>query len=69
VQFSRHAKNVLRLHKLSSEQAEKAIDSSSLEGLDDRGNQRRITRIGDVAFIVVLAVDEPEFVITIWKVG
>jgi hypothetical protein len=69
MQFSRHARNVLRLHKLSRDVAAGAIVRSALKGVDDRGNQRRIARVGDVTFIVVIAADQPDFVITLWKVS
>lgn len=65
MQLSRHAKNEMRLYSISCAEVAAVIAAPLHEGVDERGN-RRLTGIdqGSRAIIVVIANDDPGFVIT-----
>jgi hypothetical protein len=65
VRFSRHAKNEMRLYGIRAGDIEAVVSSPMGTQLDQSGN-RRLTGLGmdRRAIIVVLAGDEPGFVIT-----
>jgi hypothetical protein len=65
VRFSRHAKNEMRLYKITTADVESVVAAPSSTGRDARGN----LRLGGLdangrAIIVVVADDDPDFVIT-----
>lgn len=65
VRFSRHAKNEMRLYKITPADVAAVIGAPVTASLDDRGN-RRLTGPDTKgrAMIVVIADDDPDFVIT-----
>ena len=67
MRFSRHAKNEMRLYRLSREDVESAVMELESVEPDERGNQRLLGRAEDGRLIlVVIAGDDPEFVITVF---
>ncbi|HEX4463618.1 MAG TPA: DUF4258 domain-containing protein [Solirubrobacterales bacterium] len=65
MRFSRHAKNEMRLYGIRRGDVEKVVANPIATQFDRSGN-RRLTGLGmdRRAIIVVLAGDEPSFVIT-----
>lgn len=65
MRLSRHAKNEMRLYGISRPDVEAAISGSVLKDIDEHGNSRLtgLDRAGR-AIIVVVADDDPNFVIT-----
>jgi uncharacterized protein DUF4258 len=65
VRFSRHAKNEMRLYGIQARDVEAVVANPIATQFDQSGN-RRVTGMGmdRRAIIVVLARDEPGFVIT-----
>jgi Domain of unknown function (DUF4258) len=65
VRFSRHAKNEMRLYEILSTDVESALANPSHAGVDDKGNLRIAGPDGGGrAIIVIVADDDPDFVIT-----
>jgi Domain of unknown function (DUF4258) len=65
VQFSRHAKNEMRLYGISRADVEGVVSRPVLESVDERGNPRLTGfDLGERAIIVVVADDDLDFVIT-----
>jgi hypothetical protein len=62
MQFTRHAKNRLRLYKLTREQAEAAVASGNRAGTDPDG--RPLYTAGGVT--VVVALDKPNLIVTLY---
>jgi hypothetical protein len=65
VRFSRHAKNEMRLYKITPADVNSVVTAPIATGEDARGN-RRLTGpdANGRAIIVVVADDDPDFVIT-----
>jgi hypothetical protein len=67
MRLSRHARNEMRLYGITPEAIETVIQRSEARVRDDRGNTRVL---GDTAdgrtILVVIAGDDPEFVITVF---
>lgn len=65
VRFSRHAKNEMRLYGIARSDVEAVVAAPRAAGEDTRGN-RRLTGpdANGRAIIVVVADDDPDFVIT-----
>lgn len=65
MRFSRHAKNEMRLYGVSRADVESAAALPALTEIEEQGNQR-LTGFGrdGRAIIVVVASDDPDFVIT-----
>lgn len=65
VRFSRHAKNEMRFYAILFAEVEMVASHPFRKEVDKRGNPR-LTGFGrgDRAIIVVLAKDDPDFVIT-----
>jgi Domain of unknown function (DUF4258) len=67
VRFSRHAKNEMRLYRIDPETVEEVIRNPAARGLDDRGNARILGETRDGRpMLVVVAGDDPDFVITVY---
>lgn len=60
---------MLRLYGVRAEQLADAVERSKLDQVDERGNERHLVRVGEETLIVVLAADDPSFVITLWEVS
>jgi hypothetical protein len=65
VELSRHAKNYLRRLGASIEEVERAIEEPIHSDRDWNGKPRYTTEIRGVRVRIVLALDEPDFVVTI----
>ena len=67
MRFSRHAKNEMRLYRIGADDVEAAVVSPSSRELDERGNARLVGETGDGRpILVVVAGDDPDFVITVF---
>lgn len=67
MKLSRHAKNEMRLYGIASEDVEGTISGPMSSTTDDRGNARLLGRTGDGRpILVVVAHDDPAFVITVF---
>jgi hypothetical protein len=65
MRFSRHAKNEMRLYKMNPFDVVSAVRKPVHREKDDRGNSRLLGPGCDGrAIIVVVAKDDPDFVIT-----
>lgn len=66
--FTHHAKNRARLHSVSLLDVERIAEQGKLVGLDDRGNSRLAGWLPDGRrLVVVLALDNPNLVITLFE--
>jgi hypothetical protein len=67
MRLSRHAKNEMRLYRIDAEDVEATMREPAGRGIDNRGNARLIGETGDGRpILVVVAGDEPDFVITVF---
>jgi Domain of unknown function (DUF4258) len=65
VRLSRHAKNEMRLYRISETDVAATIDQPFDTAPDERGNLRLSGETGDRRpILVVVAADDPDFVIT-----
>jgi hypothetical protein len=65
VRFSRHAKNEMRLYGITATDVMGVVAAPTATGLDVRGNSRLTgPDASGRAIIVVVADDDPDFVIT-----
>jgi hypothetical protein len=65
VRFKRHAKNGLRSVKGTAEEAESVVENSSEKDFDEDGNPRYRGFINGKRCRVVVALDDPDVIITI----
>jgi Domain of unknown function (DUF4258) len=67
MRLSRHAKNEMRLYGVSADDVQATITNASGREFDERGNVRLIGETGDGRpILVVVAGDDPDFVITVF---
>jgi hypothetical protein len=66
VRFSHHAKNQLRLYGGTGEEAETIVEKQSGKGLDHRGNPLYLGFVDGRLTVVVVAADDPSYVITVF---
>jgi hypothetical protein len=67
MRLSRHAKNEMRLYRIGADEVEATVASPSSRELDERGNARLAGETGDDRpILVVVAGDDPDFVITVF---
>jgi hypothetical protein len=66
VRFSHHAKNNLRLYGGTAVEVESVVKSRLKKGLDRRGNPMYLGFAGRRPVVVVVAGDDPNFVITVF---
>lgn len=67
MRLSRHARNEMRLNRIAAEDVEPTISESATRELDDRGNTRLAGETEDGRpILVVVAGDDPGFVITVF---
>ncbi len=67
MRLSRHAKNEMRLYGISVDDVKLTVADPSGRELDERGNSRLSGETGDGRpILVVVAGDDPDFVITIF---
>jgi hypothetical protein len=65
VRFSRHAKNNARDLDVTIEEAEWAIQDALLVDADYRGRRRYTSYIRHIRVRIVVALDEPDLIVTI----
>jgi hypothetical protein len=65
VRFKRHAKNGLRRVKGTTEEAESVVENSFEKDFDEDGNPRYRGFINGERCRVVVALDDPDVIITI----
>lgn len=67
MKLSRHAKNEMRLYGIALGDVEATVSSPVSRGMDDRGNARLAGETADGRpILVVVAGDDPDFVITVF---
>lgn len=67
MRFSRHARNEMRLYRISLQDVEATVTNPIGRDLDDQGNARLSGETGDGRpILVVVAGDDPDFVITVF---
>ncbi len=67
MRLSRHARNEIRLYRIGPEDVEATMTDPAGRELDDRGNARLTGETGDGRpILVVVAGDDPDFVITVF---
>lgn len=67
MRFSRHARNEMRLYGISVEAVEAVVAAPAVREIDERGNARLVAEVGDGRrILVVVAGDDPGFVITVF---
>ncbi len=67
MRLSRHAKNEMRLYRISPRDVQAAVANPASRGLDDRGTARLTGETEDGRPILgVVARDDPDFVITVF---
>jgi len=66
VRLTRHAKNRLRLYSLSADEIDRLLISGTALPLDENGNRRVLGTVADGReFMLVIALDNPDLVITL----
>jgi hypothetical protein len=67
MRLSRHAKNEMRLYRISVDDVDRTVAGPIRRDLDERGNARLAGETGDGrSILVVVAGDDPGFVITVF---
>jgi hypothetical protein len=67
MRLSRHARNEMRLYRISAHDVDAAVSTPARRDLDERGNARLAGETGDGRpILVVVARDDPDFVITVF---
>jgi hypothetical protein len=64
VRLTRHARNNLRLYEVTAQDVESAARNPIGKDSDERGNPRYRGLIGGRPYLVVVALDEPDAIIT-----
>lgn len=67
MRFTRHARQRLKLYRVTRDQAEAIAASGALTGHDARGNPRRTGAVDARAIVVVIALDNPDLIITLYE--
>jgi len=67
MRLSRHARNEMRLYRIASDDVESTMREPATREFDDRGNTRLAGETADGRpILVVIAGDDPDFVITVF---
>jgi hypothetical protein len=67
MRLGRHARNEMRLYGISRQDVEATVAGPAARELDDRGNARLLGETADGRpMLVVVAGDDPDFVITVF---
>ncbi len=69
MRFKRHAKNKLRWIKGTRQEAESVVENPIGKDFDGKGNALYFGYVAGVPVWVVVADDDPEFVITVFEEG
>ena len=67
MRFTRHARQRLKLYRVTRDQAEAIAASGTLTGHDASGNPRRTGAVDDRTIVVVIALDNPDLIITLYE--
>jgi hypothetical protein len=67
VRFTRHARQRLKLYRVTRDQAEVIAGSGALADPDARGNPRRTGAVDARTIVVVIALDNPDLIITLYE--
>ncbi len=67
MRFTRHARQRLKLYRLTRDQAEAIAAGGVLTGRDARGNPRRTGAVDARTIVVVIALDNPDLIITLYE--
>lgn len=67
MRFTRHARQRLKLYRVTRDQAEVIAGSGALADPDARGNPRRTGAIDSRTIVVVIALDNPDLIITLYE--
>ena len=67
MRFSRHCRNEMRLYRVSRGDAERIAAESTEAGKDEKGNRKLTGEDERGEVIVVVASDDPDFMITLWR--
>ena len=67
MEFSRHARNRMRLYGLTIAEVEASIRAPREVERDDQGNALLVGTVGGRRLMTVLAADRPGYVITLWE--
>jgi hypothetical protein len=65
MRFSRHARNAMRLYRIERVDVDAILALPAETGQDGRGNHFVIGYLGERRIRVVIAADDPDFVITV----
>ncbi|WP_217915058.1 DUF4258 domain-containing protein [Miltoncostaea marina] len=65
MRFSRHARNGMRLYRVTERDVEGIVANPAETGQDERGNDVFVGFVDGRRIRVVLAADDPGFVITV----
>jgi hypothetical protein len=69
VELSRHAKNKLRWLRMTPLDAEWVVAHPDAVDCDDQGRPRYLGEVRGTPVFVVLALDEPDLIVTIYRRG
>lgn len=67
MRFTRHARQRLKLYRVTRDRAEAIAASGALTGHDARGNPRRTGAVDARTIVVVIALDNPDLIITLYE--
>ena len=67
MRFTRHARQRLKLYRVTREQAEAITASGALSEPDAKGNPRRTGVVDACTIVVVIALDNPDLIITLYE--
>lgn len=67
MRFTRHARQRLKLYRVRPDQAEAVAATGALTGHDARGNPRRTGAVDARTIVVVMALDNPDLIITLYE--
>jgi acylphosphatase len=69
LRFSTHAKERMQERGISEEDVQGVVEFADVTYPDGKGNRSFVRDLGDATVRVVIAGDDPEFVITVIRVG
>lgn len=67
MRFTRHARQRLKLYRVTRDQAQAIAASGALAGHDAKGNPLRTGAVDARTIVVVIALDNPDLIITLYE--
>ncbi len=67
MRFTRHARQRLKLYRVTHDQAEAIAASGTPADPDAKGNPRRTGAVDARTIVVVIALDNPDLIITLYE--